>query len=318
MEVVSPSAFPSPQRTRTHGRGPTRKNARHALASCPSTGRIPFPPTRRPRNTMRLAPLPLSSPWPPPRRAARRRLQAQPPLPRRGRRQVQRRHQGADVARQEDGDHRLRHVGRAPLPERRPPRRGDGPADERGADEGPRAGRADHSRPAAAAWTPYKDHPARKLAPGAPRRPRTCPTDIGEWCQQIPAEEKGKYPIDQTDGGEDDDPAEHASLARQAQGDGPQSRRRRGRAQIDAARRSTTRTPSATRGVEIWNLLEAARHQQRHPPRRAHEHVRARPAVRPAADGQERQERRADARHDRHDVQPGKLARTSATSRAPT
>ena len=26
---------------------------------------------------------------------------------------------------------------------------------------------------------------------------------------QIPAEEKGKYPIDQTDGGEDDDPAEH-------------------------------------------------------------------------------------------------------------
>ena len=31
------------------------------------------------------------------------------------------------------------------------------------------------------------------------------PKDIGEWCRKIPSEEKGKYPIDQSDGGEDDD-----------------------------------------------------------------------------------------------------------------
>ncbi len=42
------------------------------------------------------------------------------------------------------------------------------------------------------------------------RRPRHLPKDIGKWCRKIPAEEKGKYPIDQTDGGEDDDLKEHA------------------------------------------------------------------------------------------------------------
>jgi len=56
---------------------------------------------------------------------------------------------------------------------------------------------------------PYKDHPARKRAQSAPTA-GNLPKDIGEWCNKIPAEEKGTYPIDQSDGGEDDDPAEHA------------------------------------------------------------------------------------------------------------
>src|SRR5260370_15204237 len=55
---------------------------------------------------------------------------------------------------------------------------------------------------------PYKDHPARKRAQAAPRA-KNLPKDIGEWCNKIPAEEKGKYPIDQSDGGEDDDLQEH-------------------------------------------------------------------------------------------------------------
>ncbi len=55
----------------------------------------------------------------------------------------------------------------------------------------------------------YKDHPARKRAEDAPTA-KTLPKDIGQWCYKIPAEEKGKYPIDQSNGGEDDDPAEHA------------------------------------------------------------------------------------------------------------
>ena len=55
----------------------------------------------------------------------------------------------------------------------------------------------------------YKDHPARKRAIETPRS-RDLPRDIGQWCKHIPAEEKGTYPIDQADGGEDDDPAEHA------------------------------------------------------------------------------------------------------------
>ena len=47
---------------------------------------------------------------------------------------------------------------------------------------------------------PYKDHPARHRAQNAPKAGHL-PPEIAGWCKQIPAEEKGKYPIDQSDGG---------------------------------------------------------------------------------------------------------------------
>ena len=37
-------------------------------------------------------------------------------------------------------------------------------------------------------------------------------------CSRIPAEERGRYPIDQSDGGEDDDLAEHRAWAEKLQG----------------------------------------------------------------------------------------------------
>ena len=52
---------------------------------------------------------------------------------------------------------------------------------------------------------PYKDHPARKRAEAAPAA-KNLPKDIDQWCRKIPSEEKGAYPIDQSDGGEDDVP----------------------------------------------------------------------------------------------------------------
>lgn len=58
----------------------------------------------------------------------------------------------------------------------------------------------------------YKDHPARKRALAVPRA-KDLPRDIASWCRSIPAEEKGQYPIDQSDGGEDDDPEEHRAWA---------------------------------------------------------------------------------------------------------
>ncbi len=51
----------------------------------------------------------------------------------------------------------------------------------------------------------YESHPARKRAQAAPKA-ATSPPFIGEWCNKIPAEEKGIYPIDQSDGGCDDGP----------------------------------------------------------------------------------------------------------------
>lgn len=62
----------------------------------------------------------------------------------------------------------------------------------------------------------YKDHPARQNAVKTPRS-KQLPKDIGNWCHRIPAEEKGTYPLDQTDGGEDDDPAEHRAWAEKLQ-----------------------------------------------------------------------------------------------------
>jgi type 1 glutamine amidotransferase/nicotinamidase-related amidase len=58
----------------------------------------------------------------------------------------------------------------------------------------------------------YKDHPGRKAALETPRADKL-PEDIAKWCYQIPSEERGVYPIDQTNGGEDDDPKEHAAWA---------------------------------------------------------------------------------------------------------
>lgn len=100
---------------------------------------------------------------------------------------------------------------------------------------------------------PYKDHPARKRAQSAPKA-KNLPTGIDQWCRQIPSEEKGKYPIDQTDGGEDDDLKEHeawhAKLA--AMGRNPKAPWKSQHAGLkihDADAISDS-------GVEIWNLLE--------------------------------------------------------------
>lgn len=58
----------------------------------------------------------------------------------------------------------------------------------------------------------YESHPARKRAINLPHD-KSEPKDVAYWCSQIPTEELAEYPIDQSDGGEDDDPIEHAKWA---------------------------------------------------------------------------------------------------------
>ena len=100
----------------------------------------------------------------------------------------------------------------------------------------------------------YEGQPARKLALAAPKA-ANLPKDIGNWCSKIPAEEKGAYPIDQTDGGEDDDPAEHESWAKKLKAMGlnpkaPWTHQHKG-IRIDQEKDAISDS-----GVEIWNLLE--------------------------------------------------------------
>lgn len=86
----------------------------------------------------------------------------------------------------------------------------------------------------------YKDHPARKRALSAPKA-ANLPQGIAAWCNQIEAEKKGKYPVDQSDGGCDDQPK------------CPQGKMDLHQASVLEIRDEDAISDS---GVEIWNLLE--------------------------------------------------------------
>jgi nicotinamidase-related amidase/type 1 glutamine amidotransferase len=100
----------------------------------------------------------------------------------------------------------------------------------------------------------YADHPARKRAIETPKA-AILPADIGAWCKQIPAEEKGVYPIDQTQGGEDDDPAEHAAWAKELAAKGLDPRRPWTR-QTDMIDIDAERDYISDRGEEVWSILD--------------------------------------------------------------
>jgi len=100
----------------------------------------------------------------------------------------------------------------------------------------------------------YRDHPARRRAMAAPRAP-TLPQDIENWCSRIPPEEQADYPIDQSDGGADDLPKEHAAWAAKLKemGRNPQ---RPWRAQSSMISIDPERDYISDRGDEVWNVLE--------------------------------------------------------------
>ena len=100
----------------------------------------------------------------------------------------------------------------------------------------------------------YADHPARKRAQ-AVARVDNLPLEIAKWCYRIPEEERGKYPIDQTDGGEDDDPAEHAEWAQKLASLG-RNPKAPWKAQMDALEIDDQRDFISDDGEEIWSILE--------------------------------------------------------------
>lgn len=101
----------------------------------------------------------------------------------------------------------------------------------------------------------YEGHPARTRAIKTPRA-ASFPEDIGRWCHTIPAEEKGVYPIDQSDGGEDDDPEEHQKWAAKlaAMGRNPRAPWASQTDLIDIHEKDYI----SDSGEEIWSILEAS------------------------------------------------------------
>jgi hypothetical protein len=134
---------------------------------------------------------------------------------------------------------------------------------------------------------PYEGSPARIRAKSAPTA-LNLPNSIGEWCKQIPTEELAVYPLDQSDGGEDDDPAEHAAWAKELEAKGLNPRapwsKQIDTLRIDQRQRRGNLEPSRIQ-----------RHRQRYSDGRAFEYVRERPPLWPASDGKERKARRTYA-----------------------
>ena len=99
----------------------------------------------------------------------------------------------------------------------------------------------------------YQDHPARRRAQQAPRA-ASMPDEMGSWCSIIPAEERAVYPIDQSDGGEDDDPAEHAAWAAklEAMGRNPNAPWKK---QCELITIDPEHDFITDQGEEVWNVL---------------------------------------------------------------
>ena len=101
----------------------------------------------------------------------------------------------------------------------------------------------------------YKSNPARMRAVNAPAA-TNLPDGISNWMHWISEEEeKAGYPIDHSDGGEDDDPKEHKEWAQKLQSMGLNPRAPWKR-QIDSITIDTDRDYITDSGVENWNILE--------------------------------------------------------------
>lgn len=101
----------------------------------------------------------------------------------------------------------------------------------------------------------YEEHPARHRAQQTPQA-SNYPPGIESWCDQIPSEQAVAYPLDQSDGGEDDDLQELAHWAQQlkAQGRKPRAPWLR---QVDSIQIDGDLDFISDSGREIWNVLEA-------------------------------------------------------------
>lgn len=101
----------------------------------------------------------------------------------------------------------------------------------------------------------YEKHPARQRAAELASAEQP-PVDVEFWCSKIPSEERAVYPIDQSDGGVDDDPAEHQRWAAElkAQGRNPELP---WKAQSPLIEIDEQHDFISDRGDEVWNILQA-------------------------------------------------------------
>lgn len=101
----------------------------------------------------------------------------------------------------------------------------------------------------------YAQHPARRRAMETSVADRL-PAKISFWCSQLPSEAEEAYPIDQSDGGEDDDPAEHSEWANKLKQLG-RNPAMPWKSQSDMITIDPEKDFISDRGDEVWNVLES-------------------------------------------------------------
>ena len=101
----------------------------------------------------------------------------------------------------------------------------------------------------------YKNDPARKRVFNIPQS-NSPPKGIDEWLNWIDDEEKNTgYPIDHSDGGEDDDPDEHAKWEKELIKMG-RNHRAPWRRQIESIQIDQKVDYITDSGIENWNILD--------------------------------------------------------------
>lgn len=99
----------------------------------------------------------------------------------------------------------------------------------------------------------YRNHPARLRAIDISKRPM--PPKIASWNSKIPSEASATYPIDQSDGGEDDDPEEHAAWSAKLTDLG-RNPAMPWKAQSPALTINPDKDFISDRGMEVWGILK--------------------------------------------------------------
>lgn len=101
----------------------------------------------------------------------------------------------------------------------------------------------------------YATHPARLRTLAVPSS-KSVPEGMTQWCHKIPQEEAGVYPIDQAQGGEDDELQEHADWAAELTklGRNPKAP---WKSQCEGLTIDGERDFISDQGDQIWSIVEA-------------------------------------------------------------